>query len=438
MTEFTNGSRTGLAARFHPALLALALGLLTSPAVARAASLSPLDACLDAQDLSRVVRVASAEGPIYARVVSHEGGVPKSVVPIATGTTPLREVFDLAASSDVLAIEPTAGDAEGEIAERLCSPVPIGSDEIERGDKIIVAAGLNYAAHAEEAGGGDVFVFPKPSAPTPAYAPVVPGEDVLLLDYEVELGFVLLEPIDLRALPPRERLLGSVAFLVTNDVSDREPIIANKALSGPGTGFSAGKGQPTFLPAGPWMIRGSELMDALAKCDAAGLGMRLEVDEGAGFVVRQSASTERMILEPLELLGFLAATVDREGVESPMVVERAGRIRHYPLAVDRNAPHLPAGSLVLTGTPEGVALLAPNAAGVAMRGLIHLRSPFEQFNVEERARALRGEPGGYLRPGSRMRARIDGLGTQIVEIATPGTSLPRDPCADDLCDRRTP
>jgi 2-keto-4-pentenoate hydratase/2-oxohepta-3-ene-1,7-dioic acid hydratase in catechol pathway len=429
----------GFAVRSHPALLALALGLLTSPAaVVRGAPLSPLEACLDAQDLPRVVRVASPQGPVYARVVSHRGGVPTSAVPIANGTTPLREVFELAASPDAPAVAPMGADDEGGMAQRLCSPVPIGADEIERGEKIIVAAGLNYAAHAEEAGGGDVFVFPKPAAPTPAYAPVVPGEEVVLLDYEVELGFVLLEPVDLRSLPTRERLLDSVAFLVTNDVSDREPIIAHKALSGPGTGFSEGKGQPTFLPAGPWMIRGRELWDAIAECDATGLGMRLEVDEGAGFVVRQSASTERMILEPLELLSFLAGTVERDGVESPMIVERAGRIRHYPLAVGRDAPHLPAGSLVLTGTPEGVALLAPNAAGVALRGLIHLRSPFEQFNIEERARALRGEPGGYLRPGSRMRARIDGLGSQIVEIAQPGASLPADPCADELGARRTP
>ena len=40
---------------------------------------------------------------------------------------------------------------------------------------------------------------------------------------------------------------------------------------GPGTGYAEGKGQPGFLPAGPWMIRGSDLAKGLRDCQAGGL-----------------------------------------------------------------------------------------------------------------------------------------------------------------------
>jgi lysyl-tRNA synthetase class 2 len=44
---------------------------------------------------------------------------------------------------------------------------------------------------------------------------------------------------------------------------------------------------------------------------------------------------------------------------------------------DGGAVTLPAGSVVLTGTPDGVVLQAPSPFGVALRGLLRLRSPFD-------------------------------------------------------------
>ena len=93
-----------------------------------------------------------------------------------------------------------------------------------------------------------------------------------------------------------------------------------------------------------------------------------------------------------------------------MPVVRNGETRHYPLAVDPAAPRLPAGSLVLTGTPAGVALATPEPLGLVARGALRLRGPFEQFRQDELARAAAREPGGYLAPGDRVRARIAGLG----------------------------
>jgi 2-keto-4-pentenoate hydratase/2-oxohepta-3-ene-1,7-dioic acid hydratase in catechol pathway len=393
-----------------------------------AADSSALDRCLERQDLPRVARVRASDGNArYARVVSAADGIPTRVAPIGTATADLAEVLERAShplpeSSEVWSIEP------GQAASRICAPVALAQAEIDAEQRVVVAAGLNYAAHAEEAGGGDVFLFPKPVEPTAPYGAVSAPAGVTLLDYEVELGFVLLGEVSLDALPSESELIARSAFFVANDITDREPIIVHAAISGPGTGFVEAKGQPGFLPAGPWLVRGTELYRGLAACGAEGLGLRLAVDEGAGFQTRQNATTARMLLDLRGLLEKVSEQVHDGGLRTEMPVARGGEIRHYPFAVGEERPRLPAGSVVLTGTPEGVALATPDPLGLLGRGLLRLRGPFEQFRREQLARAAAGEPGGYLAPGDRVRAEIDGLGAQIVSIAEPGGS-PRDPCA---------
>ena len=135
-----------------------------------------------------------------------------------------------------------------------------------------------------------------------------------------------------------------------------------------------------------------------------------------------------MILSPERFLARIGEEVEHTGVRTPMSVTRDGRTRYYPLAVAEDEAALPAGSVVLTGTPEGVALQAPDTFAVVVRGILHLRSPFEQFRVEEIERARLQSSGGYLAAGDRMRATIDGLGSQIVRIDDSDTPALPDPC----------
>jgi len=393
------------------AIVAAVVGALGADAV----TAMELDACLAERDLRRVARVVDPEGRVvYARVLEQRDGRPVRLAYLADATTPLDRVFELAARD--------GGGASFEVtAARVCASVDLPQAELDAETRVIVSTGLNFAAHAEEAGGGDVFLFPKPAAPTAPYARLHPPAGVTLLDYEIELAFVLLEDIDPSDPPSREALLASTAFFLTNDVSDREPIILAAALSGPGTGFVEGKGQPGFLPAGPWLVRGSELFAALEACGGDGLGLRLFVDEGEGPVLRQSASTALMILDPHELIAYIGEQIDRLGRRTAMPFVKNGQERFYPLAVGEERPLLTAGSIVQTGTPEGVAISAPGALGVTLRGLVHLRSPFAQFLAEEQARIAAGTRGSYLKPGDRVRAQIDGLGTQEFEIGVAGT-----------------
>jgi 2-keto-4-pentenoate hydratase/2-oxohepta-3-ene-1,7-dioic acid hydratase in catechol pathway len=402
-----------------------ALALIFAAAYPAGAGPSDLARCLEEQPLPRVARVRTASGEIrWARVLESASGVPSRVALLARHIDVARAVASasepLPRDTETFAIAPEHASAQ------ICSAVALPQAEIDAEQRVIVAAGLNYAGHAEEAGGGDVFLFPKPTEPTAPYG-AVSATGVTLLDYEVELGVVLLADIALDAVPSQKALLDQSAFFVANDLTDREPIIRNATISGPGTGFVEAKGKPGFLPAGPWLVRGRELFAAVAACGGHGLPIRLEVDAGEGFEVRQDANTELMLIDPVGLLTRVAEQVRASGLRSEMPMVRSGETRHYPLAVDERTPRLPAGSVVLTGTPAGVALATPQRLGLLTRGALHLRSPFEQFRQDELARAAAREPGGYLAPGDRVRARIPGLGTQLIRIVEPGAD-PGDPC----------
>jgi 2-keto-4-pentenoate hydratase/2-oxohepta-3-ene-1,7-dioic acid hydratase in catechol pathway len=407
----------------------IAAGLAWGAALAAdpARASSELDRCLAERDIPRVARVRDPDGAlVYARVLGDARGVPTEVATIGSGDLDLLEVFERASFES----DPFAAFAipEEERASRICSPVHVPRADIEDGRRVVVAAGLNYAAHADEAGGGDVFLFPKPVVPTAPYGGVPVPDGVALLDYEVELGFVLLADVSLDAIPGYRELMDRSAFFVANELTDREPIIRHAAVFGPGDGFVDGKGREGFLPVGPWMVRGSDLFRALAACGRDGLGIRLWVDAGDGFAMRQTSSTARMILDPPRLLARLREEVEDHGVMSPMPARGGASPRHYPLAV-ADPLRLPAGSVVLTGTPDGVALRVPPALPLVWRALRNLRGPFEQLRQEELARASAETPGGYLRAGNRVRAQIDGLGIQVVQIGAPGAEVAPDACA---------
>jgi 2-keto-4-pentenoate hydratase/2-oxohepta-3-ene-1,7-dioic acid hydratase in catechol pathway len=87
---------------------------------------------------------------------------------------------------------------------------------------------------------------------------------------------------------------------------------------------------------------------------------------------------------------------------------------------------LPAGSIVLTGTPDGVALKPPTTiaqkVSLVLRGLLRGRKPSAQFVAEQtRDRASLG----YLKPGDRFDQWIQHLGRQRWAVG--------EPAADTVC-----
>jgi 2-keto-4-pentenoate hydratase/2-oxohepta-3-ene-1,7-dioic acid hydratase in catechol pathway len=178
----------------------------------------------------------------------------------------------------------------------------------------IVCIGMNYAAHAEESGS------PPPRSPVVFLKPpntVVGPCDPLVLprhsrktDWEVELGVVVGRAASYLASP--EDALGHVAgFVLADDLSERE-----FQLELSGGQWSKGKSAPGFTPLGPWLVTPDEV-------DHRDLRLRSFVNGQA----RQDSTTADQIFD-------------------------VGYVVHHLSQFMRLDP----GDLVLTGTPEGVAL----------------------------------------------------------------------------------
>lgn len=201
----------------------------------------------------------------------------------------------------------------------------------------VVCIGMNYAAHAAESGSSppeQPVVFLK--APSSVAGP---DDDVALppgarkLDWEVELGVVIGRRAYLLTSP--EEALDHVAgYVVADDLSERRHQIEIS-----GGQWSKGKSAPGFAPLGPWLVTPDEV-------DHRDLRLRSRVNGEP----RQDSSTKDMVFD----VGQLVHHVSRYLALEP-------------------------GDVLLTGTPEGVALSG--------------RFP-------------------YLAPGDVVEIEIDGLGTQ--------------------------
>ena len=199
----------------------------------------------------------------------------------------------------------------------------------------VYAIGLNYDDHAVETG-----------SPVPDY----PGAPIRLprklrsdeVDSEAELAVVLSR--DCLNVSRTTALDHVAGFTCANDVSARD-----WQLRRSGRQWCRAKSFDTFCPLGPWIVTPDELPDPLHLAITGRLNGR----------VMQQSNTSRMIFDLPALLEFLSADTT-----------------------------LPAGSVILTGTPHGV--------GMARR------------------------PPVWLQPGDTVSVEIEGIGTlenPVVEVA---------------------
>ena len=207
----------------------------------------------------------------------------------------------------------------------------------------VIAIGMNYAAHAAESGASPperpVMFLKTPNTIGGPNDPVRIPPRSQKTDWEVELAFV----IGRRAyeLTDEDDPLAYVAgFTVANDLSER-----SFQLEESGGQWSKGKCLPGYTPLGPWLVTPDEV-------DPGALRLRSFVNGEP----RQDSSTADVI--------FDVATIVRH-------------LSHY-LALE-------VGDVVLTGTPEGVALSG--------------RFP-------------------YLVPGDVVRVEIEGLGAQTQRMTS--------------------
>ena len=177
----------------------------------------------------------------------------------------------------------------------------------------IVAIGLNYRLHAQEAG------MPIPTEPIffmKATSSICgPNDDVIIpkgsqkTDYEVELGIVIGSTA--RYVSERDAAKHIAGYSVVNDVSEREFQIER------GGQWTKGKSCDTFCPLGPWLVTADEVGDA----------GKLQVSTDVNGERRQNSNTADLIF----------------GIE------------HIVSYVSQFMTLLP-GDVIPTGTPSGVAM----------------------------------------------------------------------------------
>ncbi len=188
-----------------------------------------------------------------------------------------------------------------ELLDAEMLPLLEGADALRRGAPLgrpsaVVCIGMNYSAHARESGA------------EPPATPITPGSTKT--DWEVELGIVIRS----RALylaDPADAMRHIAGFVVANDISERE-----HQLELSGGQWSKGKAGPGFTPIGPWLVTSDEV-------NPADVRLRSWVNGE----IRQDSSTADQIFGVDYLVFHLSQYMALEP-----------------------------GDLILTGTPEGVAL----------------------------------------------------------------------------------
>lgn len=205
----------------------------------------------------------------------------------------------------------------------------------------VLCIGMNYVAHAAESGSAPptvpILFLKPPNTVVGPNDPVPIPRGSTKTDWEVELGVVIGSPTQYLSSPAeaRNHIAGYVA---ANDVSERA-----FQLEESGGQWSKGKAAAAFTPTGPWLVTPDEF-------DPGNARLRSWVN-GAP---RQDSSTADMIFSVDYVVWHLSQY---------MVLEP--------------------GDLILTGTPEGVALsgrfpylVAGDVVDLEIDGLGRLRQHF--------------------------------------------------------------
>ena len=212
----------------------------------------------------------------------------------------------------------------------------------------IFCIGMNYAAHAAESGSQPPEVpilflkVPNTVGGPDDEVEIPPGS--ITTDWEVELGVVIGAPA-LYLDSPADSRAHIAGYLAANDLSERD-----WQMKQSGGQWSKGKNAPGFTPLGPWLVTSDEI-------DPGALQLRSWVN-GAP---RQESSTADMVFSVEYLVWHLSQYL---GLEP--------------------------GDVILTGTPEGVALsgrfpylAAGDVVEIEIEGLGRQRQTFRAHQKEQ-------------------------------------------------------
>jgi len=291
--------------------------------------------------------------------------------------------------------------------ESLALPLELGRHH--------VAVGTNYPEHASDAGTVRPFLFPKLVVPTPS------GSDVAvhggLLDYEIEIAIVPLEPLS-DAAP------AFLGVILANDFTDRETLMhsVDRRDIESGRGFTTGKSFPGYLPVGNLFVIPRRWRDFVHT-----LELRLYVN-GA---LRQSSPATDMVWNVEEILARTLEARGRRwqhrGADVPLFAagpaaraqtDVTGEVVGEP---DGAQDDVAARTLFLTGTPHGT-VFGGVPMPVIVSGILRwaagvFRGGVADHVVAAYIRSAR-DAHVYLEPGDEVLARVPFLGEMTSRVVS--------------------
>lgn len=251
-----------------------------------------------------------------------------------------------------------------------------------------IAAGTNFPEHAGESEvEGGPFLFAKLVEPTPFNAAVPLGD--ALLDYEVELAWVTLEPLRRGERPEW------MGLLLCNDFTDRDLLLRSIDVSDveSGEGFTTGKSAPGYLPVGNLFV-----IPADFRKFSAALELQLDVNAET----RQRASVSQAIWGIDELIEQVWQWQDRRW-----------NFRGEQVSLLLEPDVIPARTMLMGGTPSGTAFqgipLGIRVSGAAAWLLGGWDKSIVENVVDSYAATARKEKR-FLQPGDRVSIRVEKMG----------------------------
>jgi 2,4-diketo-3-deoxy-L-fuconate hydrolase len=259
--------------------------------------------------------------------------------------------------------------------------VPFASNGVQ------IAMGGTYPDHAKETSMARPFAFPK-LQPAHRWDMDVPAH-AFLLDHEIELGFVALEPLE-AGRPARH-----FGLVLASDYTDRDRLLRDIGTSDVNTGlaFAAAKSIVPAMPVGALFVIPRDVRSFYKTLD-----LRLHVNDR----LRQVAQPKNLAWE---LDRMVDESIARRGMAFPM---GRGHVR-LPIGSDGLVPQR---TILLSGTTDGVVVRPPSArqlfVGVA-QWLVSLRWTTPGLIVEPTVREAHAD-GHFLQPGDQVVMRADYLG----------------------------
>ncbi|PUB23459.1 2-keto-4-pentenoate hydratase/2-oxohepta-3-ene-1,7-dioic acid hydratase in catechol pathway [Promicromonospora sp. AC04] len=263
-----------------------------------------------------------------------------------------------------------------------------------------IGTGTNYVEHQTEATIEEPYLFPKIGALTDSNEPLPAGAGGLL-DYEVELGLVALNDITAETGTPEH-----MGLVLSNDWTDRELLVSQIDVDdlASGAGFTNAKSQPGFFSSGDLFV---------IPADWQSYYKDLELDLFVNGDLRQRAHPAEMVWDAPtvieKVLTIGGRTWDSDGQQIPLT---------------REAGVISQGTVIQSGTPEGVIYRAPDTRQRFL-GFMEWAGSLGTNAESVVASALdvyvrdAHEAGVYLQPGDEIVTRAEGLG-QIFTTIVPG------------------